>query len=969
MSVLGLTCRYRLLSTPGCGCSSTPWRLKLQMSFQTSQGHDQSYSETVLLPKTPFPAKIEGQKRVALDQAIIKSPAFAKLYYKQKEHRSSAPQYVLHDGPPYANGSTHLGHAVNKILKDITVRWNIVKGQQVHFRPGWDCHGLPIELKALQSQEDVALAKESPVKLRQIARNFASETITKQKDEFLSWGVIGDWENPYTTMSPEFVKGELRAFHKLYEKGYVYQRYMPVYWSPSSQTALAESELEYKSDHVSTSVYARFPVKSNTYLLIWTTTPWSLASNRAVCYNPDVNYCVVVHSDGCNYILAERLLRESKDLKDIFGESPEIIKVAVGSEMFENETYSHCIPGCEGTMPILPASHVTLDAGTGLVHTAPAHGPEDYAVGTQHGLDLSCPIDELGRYNNDVKPRELVGKSVLGDGNEEVLKLLEQSGHLLKRADYVHSYPYDWRTKQPVILRASKQWFVDSKTLQQDALEAVKSIPIHPKTAVNGFKGVLERRPYWCISRQRVWGAPIPVFYHNDDVVINEELLDRYCSLIDKHGTDFWWTLSTEEILDTVDMENKSQLVKGTDILDVWFDSGMTWSSAIPEGMNGLRQSHVYLEGLDQFSGWFYSSLLNGLALQGASPYKNLFVHGFTLDEEGRKMSKSLGNVIAPDQITMGASTETNKKGKKSQTKKVYGVDVLRWWVAAHGSQNAAILVGDSLLTQTKQETDRLRNIFKFLLGNIKTVQSEKDLLSYDSLLPLDKLILHRLSSYVESVRQDYDQFAYNQVVLKTQNFVASTLSSFYFYLIKDRLYCDTIDSTSRKSAETVLWQILHHLKQNLHPILPILTQEVTSHLQHSNNVEIYVFDKLSDHNPWKNQALSDTFDCLTAIKEAMLSSLKTEDLKTYDILLKATDPRVGAAFKDFKNAELIEFFQSASLKLTDEDLDGSIEANGCEFAAVPTTLLHCPRCRLMARPNESGELCNRCQEVTTSLK
>ena len=520
----------------------------------------------------------------------------------------------------------------------------------------------------------------------------------------MSWGVMGDWKSPYKTMDSKLVKNQLEIFFWMHSNGYVYQRYMPVYWSPSSKTALAESELEYNPKHESSSIYVKFPVakdndcipeniknSSSLYILIWTTTPWSLVANRAVCFNSDLEYCFVKSSNSEDYyIVAKETLYKSEDLKIIFGSNPVIHDTKLTESDLISLKYQNPINifnEKKNWLPILPASHVTAESGTGLVHTAPSHGPEDYLVGVNNQLDLSCPIDENGCYDSSVP--HFTGLYALEEGNRAILNTLTEMGHILYQKTYVHSYPYDWRTKKPVLLRASKQWFIDTGKLQPQALKALENVDIHPKSAVNGFQGILEKRPYWCISRQRIWGAPIPVFYKKDEAVISRELMNRYHELIDKHGTDFWWKLETKEILDG--LADSDNMTKGKDILDVWFDSGITWYSNIEvDKENSLKQSDVYLEGLDQFSGWFYSSLLTSIAVQNASPYKKLYVHGFTMDEDGKKMSKSLGNVVSPHQITHGWKTAmesakndgnvTKKKSKKNiqNDSKVYGVDVLR---------------------------------------------------------------------------------------------------------------------------------------------------------------------------------------------------------------------------------------------------------------------------------------------------
>ncbi|TRY66923.1 hypothetical protein TCAL_08039 [Tigriopus californicus] len=920
------------------------------------------YSSTVLLPRTNFPARLEGAKRLAQDQSIVNSTAFQSLYARQWTDWPPENTFILHDGPPYANGTLHMGHVVNKVLKDITNRWQLTKGRRVHYRPGWDCHGLPIELKA--KRKTGTPDRPSPLEIRNEARKFAQDTVEAQQSQFQSWGILGDWDHPYLTMDPDYVEREMRLCHRLIQNGLMFQRYMPVYWSPSSQTALAESELEYNPNHKSISAYIKFPLCSESCrqlsidsgsLLIWTTTPWSIVANRAVCVKSDAEYCLIQIADEF-LIVGQAALANNPDLKTCLGDH-QVIKVVSGQSLTHLK-YSHPIKSVQGSeveFPVLSANHVTMTAGTGLVHTAPAHGPDDYLVGLEHGLDLSCPVDENGCYIRDIGP-ELRELSVLGDGNTKIVDLLQASGHLLSHGDFFHSYPCDWRTKQPVILRASKQWFIDTTSLKSSSLSALKFVDIQPASWVQGFQGVLEKRPYWCVSRQRVWGVPIPVFYHKEsqEVLSNDEIIQRCCELNRSEGTDFWWKMSAKDILMGTGV-NGDDYEKGGDILDVWFDSGITWST-LPE-----VPADLYLEGLDQFSGWFYSSLVTGMALQKQCPYKNIFVHGFTVDEQGRKMSKSTGNVVDPSDLITG----TKKKSP-------YGVDTVRLWVAAHASQSSSIEIGDSIMDLTKQTMNKIRNSCKFILGNTSRLTSREQLSSYEDLRPVDRLALLQLAVYWEHVSIHFEQMKFNLVCLRLDHYLANDLSSFYFHITKDRLYCDEEASLRRRSAQTVLFHILETLKASFAPIAPILAQEI----ENAHPVLRPSFgSRIVPENTWKDEKLESSFRFLFDLKSKLTKELGDSNLKNCDVLAVTKTPH--RLPEDMDAQDLAEFLQVPKVSICDQLNYGSMNAKGDDIMvenemltlrASHTEGCFCPRCRLKTAMRDN-ELCQRCESVIRSLQ
>ena len=588
------------------------------------------YSATLNLPNTKFPLSLKNGVAVEREKQLQKTCDFMGLYEWQ-ENQDRDKTFILHDGPPYANGATHVGHALNKILKDIINRYKVLNGYKVHYIPGWDCHGMPIEQKAL------AYAKEkyrnmNPMEIRKKAHAFASDTIKNQRKSFIDWGIMANWKDKcYYTFDSNYESNQLDIFYKMSESGYIYQEYMPVYWSPSSGTALAESELEYKSDHVSTSVFVKLAVnhipdhlKSYTedfpcFVVIWTTTPWTLPSNQAVCYGTGIKYSVVQNKSTQEvFIVARDFLQQFENMLD---QGLNLLKDISGSDL-QSMTYCHPLK-LDKSCPVLPANHVTVDKGTGLVHTAPAHGQEDFQVAVANQLPVLCYVDEEGNFMHELGS-DLGGKQVLTDGNEAVLDLLRDK--IIHKEPFTHSYPYDWRSKEPVILRASKQWFVDTSKIQSTAVKRLEDVHVIPSASERGMLSQLSARTYWCISRQRYWGVPIPVFYSKTtgEALLNNYTIEHLKSLVKENGSDCWWNMSIDELLpphlkERCGIDNGDEFIKGNDVLDIWFDSGISWANVLQDS-DGCCD--VYLEGIDQFGGWFQSSLLTSVAVQKKSPYK-----------------------------------------------------------------------------------------------------------------------------------------------------------------------------------------------------------------------------------------------------------------------------------------------------------------------------------------------------------
>ncbi len=773
----------------------------------------------ILLPKTGFPLR---NSPPASDVAIRAAANFDGLYKWQLENRVNSETFVLHDGPPYANGDPHMGHALNKILKDIINRYKLLRGYRVLYRPGWDCHGLPIELKACKSEDgNQFVPSQSPTELRSKAASFARTALSHQKDSFKSWGCLGDWDNPYLTMNGGYESDQLGVFYDMYKKGCIYRGFKPVYWSPSTLTALAESELQY-TEHVSKSVHILFPLAADSFpdvevdaveimAVIWTTTPWTLIANKAICYNPDHSYSLVkIHTgeyQGQVFLLGTKSLENISSMIESF----EIISTFPGS-LLEGKKYHNPMNEMPRSVsyPFLPAEHVAEDEGTGLVHTAPAHGHEDYAVGVKHGLSLSCNVDQHGNYTSDAGP-EFEGKFVLGAGNTHSIELLKSTGSLLEMKRYTHRYPCDWRSRKPVIVRATEQWFANVRSLVETARRVVKNdVSMYPANSLNRFLPFLEGREEWCISRQRSWGVPLPVFYRKDtnEPLITEETVAHVRDLVRENGTDCWWTLPVEDLLPTSLRSEADCYQKGEDTMDVWFDSGTSWASVLKdtEGM-----ADMYLEGNDQHRGWFLSSLLTSVAVRERAPYRSIVTHGFVLDKSGDKMSKSLGNVTSPDDVV--------------RSKKL-GADVLRMWVASSNFTQDVQLT-DTTFVWNQENVRKVRNSCRFLLGNLADFDVQRDLLSFEKLSKLDRYLLHLLRDYSNTALKGYDSLSFSTILQKLLHFISFDLSAFHFYASKDRLYCEAESSHKRRSAQTTLYHTLLTMVKSFAPVLPHLAEEV----------------------------------------------------------------------------------------------------------------------------------------------
>uniref|UniRef100_A0A0P4W8B8 isoleucine--tRNA ligase n=1 Tax=Scylla olivacea TaxID=85551 RepID=A0A0P4W8B8_SCYOL len=941
------------------------------------------YSATVQLPRTSLPFRVSAANRAQLEASVQQAAGFDSLYAWQRG-QNREKEFVLHDGPPYANGRPHIGHAVNKILKDITLRQKLLQGYKVHYIPGWDCHGLPIELKATQVDKrkktpaNQLSSYSDPLEIRNNAQRFAKEALEIQRSVFRRWGLLADWSEVYRTLDPQYVTRQLHLFIDLYEKGFIYQDYKPVYFSPNLGTSLAEAELEYEPQHVSPSVFLALPVtsalpatldrlpsaaQSQLYLPIWTTTPWTLPLNQAICFAPDKPYLLVwVYWKNRRLALvwSEELLHE---LERIVGKDQ--VTVMCHIEEQELAALRYQAPLDQRECPCLPGTHVTMVKGTGLVHTAPAHGHEDFLMALQYKLPVECQVDEQGKFMDGVMT-ELRGLKVLEEGNHSVLQLLTNTGGpreslLLKEELYTHSYPYDWRTRKPVIIRATKQWFIDTHRIKEAALAALEKVEILPQRLEAGMIRQLKNRPYWCISRQRVWGTPIPVFYDPDtsQPIVDRSIIQHVAKVLEEEGSDSWWSKGENDLLppaliEKLQKNGKPLPKKGSDILDIWFDSGSSWHCVL-----GAPKADLYLEGVDQFNGWFLSSLLTSVAATGKAPYRMIYVHGFALDEHGRKMSKSLGNVVDPQEVTDG--------GKDSSRNPAYGADVLRWWVGSHAADHSTMSIGQQHLEQGRDSVQKIRAVLRFLLGSVRDYQPCQHSLPVQDLRPIDRYMLHLLHGHIQKIWLHYNNFHYNWVTKASLTFINTTLSGLYISSIRDRLYCDARLGSRRMSALLVLHHLLHQLLLSLAPILPHLAEEVAQHL--TDNKDWRVFHQVITELPssWHQPQLASAFEQCLTVREGLFKSSPASDWSKLQVHITAEESlmenlRMLQTSHTSSHSGLCELLQVSHVTLeTDQD-----QKDGFSLRLSKAQGGKCLRCRRYT--TEGGaELCARCLEVISS--
>ena len=822
------------------------------------------YRQTLNLPKTDFPMKANLTKR---EPEILKEWGAKEIYHQITGKAKGRTKYILHDGPPYANGNIHIGTALNKILKDFIVKSKFMAGFDSLYVPGWDCHGLPVEHeveKSLGSKK----GELSTVEIRKRCRDYAGKFVDIQREEFKRLGVFGEWENPYLTMNFKYQATIVREFGKFLLNGSVYKGKKPVHWCATCKTALAEAEVKYE-DHRSPSIYVKFKMISEignhfpnlkgkpVFVVIWTTTPWTIPANLAIALHPDFTY-VAVEVGGEIYILAEGLLETV--MKKFGIQKYETLEKFPGGKL---EGFKCRHPYLERDSLIILASYVTLDAGTGCVHTAPGHGQEDYESGIQYGLDIYSPVDDDGRFTPDVP--FFAGQFVF-DANEAVNQKLKEVGALLKVETVEHSYPHCWRTNDPIIFRATEQWFIsmDKMGLRQNALKSINEVTWIPPWGRDRIYGMIENRPDWCVSRQRAWGIPITVFYCSacKQPLANQETIQHVAELFEEKGADVWFEERVDHLLPKgtqCPQCGGRDFTKEMDILDVWFDSGVSYAVVL-EGRNELEfPASLYLEGSDQHRGWFHSSLLTSVGTRGCAPYRSVLTHGFVVDGEGKKMSKSAGNVIAPEEVISKL-----------------GADVLRLWVAAEDYKDD-IKISNEILKRLADAYFRIRNTYRFLLGNLYDFDPEKDRIPYPQLHEVDRWALHRLQIFIQRVREAYERFEFHVVYHSVQNFCAVEMSALYFDILKDRLYTFSTHSTGRRSAQTTLYEILKALTSLMAPILSFTTEEVWKYIPaESEKAESVHFTQFPEFkNDYLDEALNEKWERLLEIRAVVTKALE----------------------------------------------------------------------------------------------
>lgn len=949
-----------------------------------------SYKQTVNLPKTKFDMRANATKR---EPEIQKFWAENQVYERLSQE-NPGELFILHDGPPYANGSLHIGHALNKILKDIINRYKILQGRKISYVPGWDCHGLPIELKVLQTMKSSERQELTPLKLRNKAKDFAWEAVNEQRESFKRYGVWGDWEHPYLTSNPQYEAEQIAVFGDMFLKGYIYRGLKPVHWSPSSKTALAEAELEYPEGHTSPSIYAAFPItnladavkdKLSEFLpelgvAIWTTTPWTIPGNLAVAVNPDLNYAVVEveNLDQVNfkYLIVAADLAER--LSETFG-AKLTVKATFKGQDLENSTYRHPLFDRESPV-IIGGDYITTESGTGLVHTAPGHGQEDYIVGQKYNLPILAPVDANGKFTEEAG--KFVGLKVVGakdqisEGNQAIIDALTEAHSLIKHEPYAHKYPYDWRTKKPTIFRATEQWFASVEKFRETALEQIKSVQWIPAQGQNRITPMVADRNDWCISRQRSWGVPIPVFYDEEtnEVVLNEETIKHVQAIIAEKGTDAWWELSVEDLMPEKYRNDGRKYRKGMDTMDVWFDSGSSWASVVQQRPELRYPADVYLEGSDQHRGWFQSSLLTSVAVNGVAPYKTVLTHGYTLDEKGFKQSKSLGNVIDPRIVIEG--------GKNQKQDPAYGADVLRLWVSSVDYTND-VGIGKNTLKQIMDIRNKIRNTARFLLGNLHDFNPVNDVMAYKDLAEIDKYMLHRITEVFSEITQAYETFQFSRFFQAVQNFCIVDLSNFYLDVAKDRLYISSLDGDRRRSCQTVMQIALENLTKAIAPVLSHMAEDIWQFLPYETpQKSVFEAGWVQLEDKWKNPDIVKFWEKIRQIRndvnkvleEARIDKMIGSSLEA-KVLLYIKDEELRNAIKSLNDNsnnnvdELRYLFLTSQAEILDnpgiDDCKHKSQTDNWDIGVAKADGHKCDRCwNYSTKVGESKEhpsLCERC--------
>lgn len=903
-----------------------------------SGGRVMEYKNTLLMPQTDFPMRGNLPQR---EPQIQEKWEEMNIYKMVQERTNGRPMYVLHDGPPYANGDIHMGHALNKILKDFIVRYKSMSGFSAPYVPGWDTHGLPIE-QAL-TNKGVKRKEMTVAEFRKLCAEYALQQIDNQRTQFKRLGVRGDWDNPYITLKSEYEAQQIKVFGVMAKKGYIYKGLKPVYWSPSSESALAEAEIEYQ-DKKSASIYVGFNVKdgkgvldTDIQIIIWTTTPWTIPANLGISVHPDLTYVVVKVNDQ-KYLVAEALLESVT--KEIGWENADIIQKVKGTDL-EYIIASH--PLYDRDSLVMLGEHVTTDAGTGCVHTAPGHGEDDFFVGQKYGLDVLCPVDDKGHMTEEAPGFEGL---FYENANKPIGQRLEEVGALLKLSFITHSYPHDWRTKKPVIFRATAQWFASIKDFRNELLEAVKETKWVPAWGETRLFNMVRDRGDWCISRQRAWGVPIPVFYaENGEAIITDETIQHISDLFREHGSNVWFEREALDLLPngfTHPGSPNGTFTKETDIMDVWFDSGSSHQAVLLERDDLVRPADLYLEGSDQYRGWFNSSLSTAVAVTGEAPYKGVLSHGFVLDGDGRKMSKSLGNVVVPAKVM-----------------NQLGADILRLWVASVDYQ-ADVRVSDAILKQVAEVYRKIRNTFRFLLGNLSDFNPDTDAVRYEDLREVDQFMLVKLNKLIKYVRNAYENYEFAGIYHAVNNFCTLDLSAFYLDFAKDVLYIEAVDNQERRAIQTVLYKSLLSLTKLLSPILSHTTDEVWKFISSVSEESVQLTD-MPEYQELENaKVLEEKWNFFLKLRDDVLKAL--EEARNAKVIGKSLTAKVTLFVND-KTKALLDSIEENVKQLF---IVSGFEVAG-SYEAAPEDAIKLETAAILVTKAE-GETCERCWVVTPEV-
>jgi len=928
------------------------------------------YKQTLNLPKTEFPMKANLVKK---EPEILERWENLDLYQLIRQSSKGRKRYMLHDGPPYANGHIHMGTAFNKILKDIIIKSKQMAGFDTPYVPGWDCHGLPIEHR-VDTELGERKLEMSQVEIRRYCREYAKKYIDIQRNEFKRLGVFGEWEDPYLTMNFPYEATIVREFGKFALNGSLVRSKKPIYWCISCKTALAEAEVEYE-EHTSPSIFVKFPMISDlstsypvlagkeVSIVIWTTTPWTLPANLAIALHPDFNYVAVETGNNQVMILAKGLLDVCMDTFGI--ESYEIIQEFKAADL-ENLEAKHPLYNRPSVIVIAP--YVTLDAGTGCVHTAPGHGREDYETGLEYDLEIYSPVDDSGRFTPDVE--YFAGLEVF-EANRHVNDKLTKAGALLKQEDITHEYPHCWRCKKPVIFRSTEQWFIsmEKNGLRQKALDAINKVTWIPSWGQERISNMIANRPDWCISRQRSWGVPIIMFFCNEcnHLVISQEIIDHVASMVEKSGVDVWFTETEKDLMPSDTRCPKcgaDRFTKETDILDVWFDSGVSYAAVMEKRDYLDSLSDLYLEGSDQHRGWFHSSLLCSVGTRGEAPYKGVLTHGFVVDGSGRAMHKSEGNVISPEEII-----------------KEYGAEILRLWVAGEDYRDN-IRISKEILKRLTEAYRRIRNTCRYLLGNLNDFDPETDSIKYQQMEELDRWVLSRLQELNDRVLKAYEDFEFHLVYHSLHNFCVLDLSAFYLDIIKDRLYTSPSQSLARRSAQTAMNEILESLVRLMAPVLSFTSDEIWQHMkgkERSSSIHTELFVPVN--TTYKDPGLAGRWEDIIALRKEVTKALELarKDKKLGHPLDASVtvglSPDLMEKIAPYRE-QLRSIFIVSSVDIKDMDqLDDGLESEtlpGLRVKVSPSTDPKCERCWVhdptVGNDTSRPTICKRCIQALTEM-